>query len=122
MSHWPLQVILSNSLAKMAESSVIDVISKDYTTTFTEIIAKHDTAAANTIGVVSKRLVTLLTSEMQLAVIKCDKGLFHLNKLDQKNNGPDIKKRAAKEAIEEFRYAKIMPPVVRIFLEFTFRN
>ena len=122
MSHWPLQVILSNSLAKMAESSVIDVISKDYTTTFTEIIAKHDTAAANTIGVVSKRLVTLLTSEMQLAVIKCDKGLFHLNKLDKKNNGPDIKKRAAKEAIEEFRYAKIMPPVVRIFLEFTFRN
>ena len=101
----------------MAESSVIDVISKDYTTTITEIIAKHDTAQP--IAVVPGRLVTLLTSEMQLAVIKCDKGLFHLNKLDKKNNGPDIKKRAAKEAIEEFRYAKIM---VRIFLESTFNN
>ena len=50
-----------------------------------------------------KKLDTLLTSEMQLAIIKCDKGLFQLNKLGKENNGPDMKKRAAKEAIEEFR-------------------
>ena len=51
-----------------------------------------------------KKLDTILTSEMQLAIIKCDKGLFQLNKLDKKNNAPDVKKRAADEAIEEFRY------------------
>jgi len=50
-----------------------------------------------------KKLDTILTSEMKLAIIKCDKGLFQLNKLDKKNYGPDVNKRAAKEAIEEFR-------------------
>ena len=50
-----------------------------------------------------KKLDKLLTSEMQLAIIKCDKGLFLLNKLDKKNHGPDVKKRAADEAIEEFK-------------------
>ena len=52
---------------------------------------------------IDKKLNTLLTSEMQLAINKCDKGLFQLNKLGKENNGPDMKKRAAKEAIEEFR-------------------
>ena len=51
-----------------------------------------------------KKLDTLLTSEMQLAINKYDKGLFLLNKLDKKNYYPDVKKRAADEAIEEFRY------------------
>ena len=54
-----------------------------------------------------KKLDTILTSEMKLAIIKCDKGLFQLNKLDKKNYGPDVNKRAAKEAIEEFRYSNI---------------
>ena len=53
-----------------------------------------------------KKLDKLLTSEMQLAINKCDKGLFQLNRLDKKNHGPDVKKRAAKEAIGEFRYFK----------------
>ena len=53
---------------------------------------------------IDKKLDTLLTSEMELAIIKCDKGLFQLNKLGKENNGPDVKKRAAKESIEEFRY------------------
>ena len=52
-----------------------------------------------------KKLDTILTSEMKLAIIKCDKGLFQLNKLDKKNYGPYVNKRAAKEAIEEFRYS-----------------
>ena len=56
---------------------------------------------------IDKKLDTLLTSEMQLAMEKCDKGLFQLNELGNENNGPDVKKRAAKEAIEEFRYARI---------------
>ena len=51
-----------------------------------------------------KKLDKLLTSEMQLAINKCDKGLFLLNKLDKKNHGPDVNKRATMEAIEEFRY------------------
>ena len=50
-----------------------------------------------------KKLDTLLTSEMELAMEKCDIGLFQLNKLGNENNGPDVKKRAAKEAIEQFR-------------------
>ena len=54
-----------------------------------------------------KKLDTILTSEMKLAIIKCDKGLFQLNKLDKKNYGPDVNIRAAKEAIEEFRYSNI---------------
>ena len=52
---------------------------------------------------IDKKLNTLLTSEMQLAINKCDKGLFQLNRLGKESNGPDMKKRAAKEAIEEFR-------------------
>ena len=51
-----------------------------------------------------KKLDTLLTSEMQIAINKYDKGLFLLNKLDKKNHHPDVKKRAADESIEEFRY------------------
>ena len=54
-----------------------------------------------------KKLDTILTSEMKLAIIKCDKGLFQLNKLDKKNYGLDVNKRAAEEAIEEFRYSNI---------------
>merc|ERR1712062_378207 len=57
----------------------------------------------NKLGNMDKKLDTILTSEMKLAIIKCDKGLFQLNKLDKKNYGPDVNKRAAKEAIEEFR-------------------
>ena len=69
----------------------------------------------NKLESMDKKLDKLLTSEMQLAINKCDKGLFLLNKLDKKNHGPDVKKRAAKEAIEEFRYTKI-------FLELAFSN
>ena len=57
----------------------------------------------NKLESMDRKLDTLLTSEMQLAINKCDKGLFQLNKLGKKNNGPDVKKRAAKKAIEEFR-------------------
>ena len=57
----------------------------------------------NKLESMDKKLDTLLTSEMELAINKCDKGLFQLNKLSKQNSGPDVKKRAAKEAIEEFR-------------------
>ena len=70
-----LQVILSNSLAKMAESSVI------------------------LLQILQAKLNTLLISEMQLAMIKRDKGLFHLKKLDKKNHGPDVKKELPKKPL-----------------------
>ena len=61
------------------------------------------TQIKNKLENMDKKLDTLLTSEMELAINKCDKGLFQLNKLSKQNSGPDMKKRAAKEAIEEFR-------------------
>ena len=58
----------------------------------------------NKLEIINKKLDTLLTSEMELAIIKCEKGLFHLKKLlDNANNGTDMKERLANEANKEFR-------------------
>ena len=58
----------------------------------------------NKLEKIDKKLDTLLTSEMELAIIKCEKGLFHLKKLlDNANNGTDMKERLANEANKEFR-------------------
>ena len=57
----------------------------------------------NKLESMDKKLDTLLTSEMKLAIKKCDTGLYHLNKFGNENNVPDVKHRAAKDAIEEFR-------------------
>ena len=91
-------------MARLARKVFVGHLNDDFFITVRMIRMLPDTPKQNVkLENIDKKLNTLLTSEMQLAIIKCDKGLFQLNKLGKENNGPDMKKRAAKEAIEEFR-------------------